>query len=623
MPKSEPDAGTRRRRVLWIAVAGAGALLVLVALGSIVEHRVYSGKVLPGVRVSGASIAGKSEADAYEAVARLGAELQKAALKARTGQREFTVDPAVIGFALDVDATVVRARDAGREGNLLSLVSDTVLRRVRPSDVDLAIQLDEARFQGLLDGWANVVRDGLVEGDLRFTGTSVTEVLPHEGTGLLRDVAEARVRAALARSDDRDIELPIGTVQPSVDAAAVRAAAKQARALLAKNHVIVAGLTQVTLTPQQIARTLGTQIRGDKLSVTIDRGELQNMLAPAFRGALKQPVDATFTVNASGKVSVVPSVDGNVLDVDALVRDLLAGVDPIISKVRNLHPERDTEWAKGLGITEQVGSFTTRHAAGQPRVTNIHLSADALHNAIVEPGATFSLNERLGPRTPEKGYVKAPILLRDGYGEDYGGGVSQLTTTLYNAAWFGGYVDVDHSPHRFYISRYPMGREATINYPSIDLKFRNDTSHGVLIRTSYSSTSITVALYGDNEGRRVREENRRIIETVPVTDELIPCPALDPEDDPENACAGLALLERETVTAGAIGYEVEFERVIDQPGKPQRRERYHHRYPMLPNKILVGTAPPATTTTRKPAATTTTKPVKPTGNTTRTTVRRP
>src|SRR5205085_9294040 len=184
--------------------------------------------------------------------------------------------------------------------------------------------------------------------------------------------------------------------------------------------------------------------------------------------------------------------------------------------VRKVHPAHDTAWARRLGITGEVSTFTTMHPAGQPRVTNIHLAANVLNNTVVEPGQTFSLNEKLGPRTPEKGYVKAPILVEDGFGEDYGGGVSQLTTTLYNAVFFGGYADAEHSPHHFYISRYPMGREATINYPSVDLKFRNDTTHGLLIRTSYSDTSITVTFYGDNDGRTVSEQNRNVLHTEAI-----------------------------------------------------------------------------------------------------------
>jgi vancomycin resistance protein YoaR len=250
-------------------------------------------------------------------------------------------------------------------------------------------------------------------------------------------------------------------------------------------------------------------------------------------------------------------------------------------------------------------------------VHNIHLAADVLNNTVVEPGQLFSLNDTLGPRTPEKGYVKAPILVNDGFGEDYGGGVSQLTTTVFNAVFFGGYRDVEHSPHRFYISRYPMGREATINYPSIDLKFRNDTTHGVLIRTGYSSTSITVTFYGDNDGRTVREENREVTHTEPITDQLVTCPVEKPTDDPGNDCAELTALQRKTVQTGETGYDVAFDRVIDQAGEPERRQRYHVHYPMLPNKVLVGIVPPTTRSTVAKAA------KKPPRRTTTTTLRRP
>ena len=160
--------------------------------------------------------------------------------------------------------------------------------------------------------------------------------------------------------------------------------------------------------------------------------------------------------------------------------------------------------------------------------------------------------------------MKAPIILEDGFGEDYGGGISQLTTTLFNAVFFGGYVDVEHSPHHYYISRYPMGREATIVFPYVDLKFRNDTKHGVLIRANYGDTSITVTFYGDTDGRTATEANRKILHTEPITDRLVPCPAKKPTDDPNNACANLHRVPNATAAGGETGYDVEFDRVITQ-----------------------------------------------------------
>lgn len=615
----------RVRRVALIVGVATGAIFVLLAVASVIEHAVYSGQVLPGVEVDGVDVAGDDDLDAFDAIARLAADLEGTPLRARAAGQPLGVEPSLVGFHVDVDATARAARAAGRRGNPFALAAGTVLRRFRPDRVALTVRYDATRLEGLLDGWANSVNRGLVEGQLRFDGTEVTVVPPRAGTGLLRDTARDRLVAALQRADrSEEVELPVGTVLPKVDRARFEAAAVRARALLAESKEIRADGVRVVLAPAQLATTLGSRIEGNDVELTLDPDKLHAALGPEVT-TLEQPaVDASFAITAKNTVTVEPSRDGRALDLRATADAILRGERVITARLRAVHPTRDTAWAQRLGIKRQVSSFTTYHPAGQPRVHNIHLAADVLNNTVVEPGQTFSLNERLGPRTPEKGYVKAPILVEDGYGEDYGGGVSQLATTVFNAVFFGGYVDVDHSPHRFYISRYPMGREATVNYPSVDVKFRNDTAFGVLIRTAYSSTSITVTFYGDNEGRIVREENRRIVNETPVADELIACPAEKPEHDPENDCATLTAFERKVVRLGTPGYDVEFERVIDQPGKPQRRERYRAHYPMLPNRVLVGTTPPTTsvppttrprTTTTKPKTTTT----KPPATTTTTT----
>ena len=604
-------------------VVGLGALFVL---ASVVEHVWYSGSVLPGVRIDGAQIGGKNDAEVRAAIDRLTVQLDTTPIRAHAGDRTFVVDPQLVGFRVDADATLRAARDAGRDTNPVGIVTDTVLRRFRPDVVHLAVHYDATRFQGLLDGWANAVRTGLVEGGLRFEGTTVIPISPRPGRGLLRAEAERSMQLMLSSGSRHDVALPIGDVIPSVSLAAVDVAAARARALLTGTYVVVAGTTRVTLTPAQIAPTLGTRVNGHVLDLTVAADKLRFVLGPAFAAVEQLPVDAMFDVDDPNAVKVVPSRDGHQLDVDALGAAIRRGVRLIKATIRREHPVHDTAWARALGIARQVSSFTTYHPPGQPRVHNIHLAADVLNNTVVEPAKTFSLNEKLGPRTPEKGYVKAPIILEEGFGEDYGGGVSQLTTTLYNAVFFGGYDDVEHSAHHYYISRYPMGREATINYPSVDLKFKNDTKHGVLIRTNYSATSITVTFYGDTDGRHATEANRKILHVEPITDRLVTCPAKKPTDDPNNQCAKLTALVRETAATGETGYDVEFDRVIETPGRPTVRQHYRVHYPMLQNTVLVGTTPATTTTTpttapKPPTSTPTTK--RPAPKTTTTAPRRP
>lgn len=147
--------------------------------------------------------------------------------------------------------------------------------------------------------------------------------------------------------------------------------------------------------------------------------------------------------------------------------------------------------------------FTTFHQCCQARVTNIHLIARTVNGAVVLPGETFSVNDFVGPRTRAKGYVEAGTLAGGEPSSGVGGGISQFATTLYYTVFRSGLEDVTHKPHSRYIDRYPVGIEATLAYPSVDLAFRNDTWTPVTIRTSYTSTSITVELWGNTDGRKV------------------------------------------------------------------------------------------------------------------------
>ena len=150
-----------------------------------------------------------------------------------------------------------------------------------------------------------------------------------------------------------------------------------------------------------------------------------------------------------------------------------------------------------------IGEFTTYHKCCESRVTNIHLIADAVDGAVVEAGATWSLNDHVGQRTTAKGYVPAGAIVGGELVAEVGGGTSQFATTIYNAIFFAGLEDVYHRPHSIYFARYPLGREATLGWTLPDIVFTNDTDHPLTIDTSYTDTSITVKLIGANGGRAV------------------------------------------------------------------------------------------------------------------------
>ncbi len=150
---------------------------------------------------------------------------------------------------------------------------------------------------------------------------------------------------------------------------------------------------------------------------------------------------------------------------------------------------------------ERVSRFTTFHDCCQNRVHNIQTMARAVDGYVVMPGETFSIDRVVGPRTSSKGYLPAPYLINgEGACCAVGGGVSQFGTTIFNAVFWGGYDVVTVRPHSGWISRYPLGIEHTLVYSSIDFRFTNDTTTPIRIETSYTSTSITVELWGNQGG---------------------------------------------------------------------------------------------------------------------------
>jgi vancomycin resistance protein YoaR len=174
----------------------------------------------------------------------------------------------------------------------------------------------------------------------------------------------------------------------------------------------------------------------------------------------------------------------------------VAEAEPVNLPLKTVAPDRDEEEARKLGIVEPIGAFTTNHAAGEPRVQNIHRIADMIRGAVIAPGATFSVNDYVGRRTTANGFVPAPVIDHEyKFTDDVGGGISQFATTIFNAAFFAGLDIPSYYMHGIYISRYPYGRESTISFPSPDVRIRNQTPHGVLIWPTYTGTSITVTMY--------------------------------------------------------------------------------------------------------------------------------
>jgi vancomycin resistance protein YoaR len=503
-PTQDPGRLPRSHRpppALTVAVVASVVIVVGLAL---VALRLTRPGVLPGVVVSGVELAGLSGQELRATIATLGEHRAAVELTAIRDEERVTVTAAELGYEMDVDATVEVVLARGRQRNPLAALVDHVRAFVGTIPVQPVQRLDDQLVRRWAVTAAAQLSSAPAEGTVRFEGSNAIRVDPQPGARVRPGPLGEMVRDTLLQGLPPQIEVRAEPVAPQTKPADVDAVfARAVKAISAPVTLSRAGQA-LTFAPAEIGAVLRVE-RGSPgeppLKLVGDATAVERVVPAEKRAAFNvEPVNARFRV-AGGTVSLRESSPGFRFDPAATATQVLevaTGDGPREAELAGevLQPSFTTEQARALRITERVARFTTSHACCEGRVKNIHRMADLVDGALIRPGETFSLNRHVGPRTRTKGFVEGGAIQHGEFVDDeVGGGVSQFTTTLFNAAYFGGYDIVEHKPHSYYISRYPEGREATLDYPAVDLKIRNNSPYGVLIQTSYTDTAITVSLW--------------------------------------------------------------------------------------------------------------------------------
>lgn len=224
-------------------------------------------------------------------------------------------------------------------------------------------------------------------------------------------------------------------------------------------------------------------------------------------------VDASYKIEKDQFV-ITPAVPGQAIQVDPIIQEIkgrsLIGLPKRIPvTVVDVPASVTTESLKDLAFDGIIGEFTTRfNVNDKNRTSNLQAAASKLDKFVLKPGETFSFNDTVGPRTAETGYKDAYIIINNEYVQGIGGGICQVSSTLYSAAVLANLPIIERAPHAVAVGYIPLGQDATVNYPNLDLKFRNDTGSIIYIRTEVKSGSLTVRLYGRKTGKTVRFEHQ-------------------------------------------------------------------------------------------------------------------
>ena len=559
--------GALRRHRRWLVPLAPALLVVLVFA---LDRLRYRGEVLRGVSVGGLTLSGRSYAAALTELNVLSSRLQSHSLHVAIGESVFERSPHALGLSFDGQRTATQALAAGRSGSVINQFWWWLKTWAGQQPVDLVVDVDRRLMDRTL---RDLEREAIAQrpyvGGVRVKAGRAVAQPPRAGSIIERGGAERILSEHFARGRRNTVALPLVVVTPNTSAQVIRQAANRAGRLIADDVVLFSDAegARVTFSKALLESALTSDLAADGQSLTLsfDEKKLEPALASYRKNHIRSPQDARFEIDAQDRVRVVPSRNGSVLSGADVAEAVLRGG---YSKARvgrlpvrrGAVPELTTEQALALNVRGLVSRFTTFHPCCRPRVDNIHRIADLLDGTVVRPGEIFSVNAFVGPRTKRNGFVPAPTIEEGEMVDALGGGVSQFATTFFNAVFYGGYDIIERQPHSYYFSRYPMGHEATLSWPKPDIIFRNDTKSGALIRCLYSKTSITVKIYGDNGGRRVRATRSAqfAIKQPPVEfvadDELLPD-------------------EEKVDEAGQIGWSVIVGRVITFPDSKTKEEK--------------------------------------------------
>ncbi len=521
---------SRRPMIIGSAVLGVVLVALLAAL-AVASSR--SGEVLAGVTVAGTDLGGLGPDDAREEIAALAAERSSQPVTFTHDGEGYVVDPVEIGAAVDVDALVAEALDAGRTGSFLG---DRVAA-LRGTDValDIEVDLDTAALEERVAEIADDVDTAVSPGDITIDPVTLTvdTTPPNPGVTTRQDEAVEQVVEALDVPGAESLELPVDVIEPETDMADVDDLADKARDVIADELVLNSEDGQLVLSPREVATLLSSEQVGSgtdaRLELVVTDEAVEDTLVPLADPLLRDARNASYdvprqpstTFDAMGdtawskravNVSVVPGRTGTevepALAADALTEAVRRTERTVQLPLAEYPADFPTEQAQELAPTHLLSTFTTYHACCAARVTNIQRLADLVDGTLVLPGEQFSINQISGVRECSKGFAPAGMILDGEIVDSCGGGVSQFGTTTVNAVFFAGFDPDAYKPHSFYISRYPMAREATLNYPSpdIDVRFTNTSGAPVVVRTAYTGTSITVSFYGRTDVTEVRAD---------------------------------------------------------------------------------------------------------------------
>lgn len=523
---------------LWAGVLLAVAGLVL----AIAATRMYGDTILPGVSSMGVPLGGLTQDEAADLLRQQLTAGSGATFTFRDGDRVWQFNAEQLGVSLDVETAAAQAMATGRGDGFIGGITAQTLTWLNGAVVTPRLTYDQSAALAVLTQIAAEVDQAGAAGGLHIDGMTVSAT-PAETARTLDIAATLRALDTAITSPDGSSDIPLVIREAPASIVDLDASAELARTALSAPITLIADdgmgnpLGPWTIDAAQIAALLDVQLSqlGDgtyRYDVDLDLEPFRAYLETLAPGLISSPEDGRFHFNESTRqLDVIqPAKGGRRLDVDATLAELervafLSG-DQRVARMQFTYIQpryHNNVSAAELGITEKVAeAVTTFTGSTTNRRINIALATSLMDGIIIGPGEEFSFNKYLGDLTAEEGWVEAAVIFADRTGTGLGGGVCQVSTTIFRAAFYGGYTIIERNSHGYRVGFYeqggfPPGLDAAIFTPERDFRFQNDTPYSLLIQADiYPATDqLVFRFYSTNTGRIVEVEQPRIASRVP------------------------------------------------------------------------------------------------------------
>ena len=508
-----------------------------------VNHR---DTIFPGVNMSGVDLSGLTIDEAAQVIHEQLSYPSKGRLLVTDQEQNWLYTPQQVGLNIDPLASAKKAFEVGRSKGLLTSIRNQLQARQNGVSISPVIIYDQRIAYRALQNIANQVNQPVIEASVAVNGTQVQAIPGQIGIQVDIPKSMAMLEQPLLALQDGVVPLVISETNPQIMDAGP--AAELAEAIL--SQPLTLRLPEPgddagpwTITPEELAKFLviNKEENGDsaEINIAINKQQLTIYLASLAPKLKVDPVNARFIFNDDTRLLEViePATIGRTLNVDAsadYINDqLLSGEHDITLLVDLNEPEvTDDRAGDSLGITELVYAETSYFYGSDPeRVQNIAAASKRFHGLLIPPGETFSMAEALGNISLENGYAEALIIVGNQTIKGVGGGVCQVSTTLFRTAFFAGFPIVERHPHAYRVGYYEQkrdgsrdprlaGLDATVFVPIVDLRFTNDTPYWLLMETYMGNYSLTWKFYSTKDGRSVEWQTSGLTNIVEAPEPL-------------------------------------------------------------------------------------------------------